>query len=194
MVDERAEAALERAQEILERQPTPEELAQDEARRQRIQEAKPATHDLADLQIKWASGQNLTDGEFDAMRRLEAEESARQKVAPQIVQKEAPTMVRKVNENALKARPTNRPETEQEIIDRMKAHAVDLCCEIMRAVRAQSTTSNKIAEAITPIVSEIILVSIANQIKRAELERRIEALEKESKPRHRVKAASERTA
>lgn len=149
VTDERAQTALERAREILERQPSPEELAQDEERRR--------SNRLAEIM-------NMT------------------------VTKEAPPMVRKVNGNALRDRPTNRPETEQEITDRMKAHAVDLCCEIMRAVRAENTTSNKIAEAITPIVSEIILVSIANQIKRAELERRIEALEKQMKPRHRVAA------
>lgn len=110
------------------------------------------------------------------------------------VQKEAPAMIRKVNPNALQSKPTDRPETEQEIKERMCRHAADLSCQIMRAVRAQSTTTQQIHEAITPILGEIILVSIANQIKRAELERRIEALERQVKPRIRIAATSTRTA
>lgn len=126
--------------------------------------------------------------------RAELAEHAHQRRIDEImsapVQKEAPPVVRKVNENALQSQPTNRPETEQELKDRMCHRAADLACEIMHSVRSQSTTTKQIKEAITPIISEIMLVSIANQIKRAELERRIEALEREVKPRHRVKAGT----
>ncbi len=161
MVDERTEAALERAQEILQRQPTPEELAASEARRQRLQSAKPATYDLADLQYRWRTS-TLTDEEFYAMKQLEEEERARQILKPTAPEPQAPAVVRKVQENALMTAPA-RPRT----------------------------VSRAMIDALLDAVAEHFARRDAAI---ARLERRIVQIEKETKPRHRVRAISERTA
>lgn len=103
------------------------------------------------------------------------------------VQKGAPAMIRKVNENGLQG-----PETEEQLVERMKHYGGELTVAILKQARSENTTHGQLRSAVARLVAEIMLVSIANQKKRAELERRIEALEKELKPRHRVKAITER--
>lgn len=74
-MDEREEAIRAKAAAILSRQPTAEDIAEQEARRRRIaaDRAMRGSTDLAELNRRWAIGDPLTDEEFQTMSRGNAE-------------------------------------------------------------------------------------------------------------------------